>query len=1171
MPVGENAESRARDAINAQDPKAGQEMQQVQALQSSIQEIQGERTNNLQAARMGAEGDARENAAMLQAAELGMLGGAAGGMGATIENVTPVQQTSPTTQALLSKYGVGKPKNQRVSTRNVQVTPQKITINNNTTNNTTNNVAIPPANVGGPVQGRTLAIKQQPDQGQARFKTWISNAFARQNQAAQQREKEYQRREWSLSRTTGKLMKKLQELGTTISERMDPRKMASSVGGHIKTLLFLFGTTFLAANWKRVIRIGANIERFFFGEPDPKNPDGKRGEPGFKTLIKDIFGAKEGETVGEAIRKFFWNPADKEGKGSGVLNLLFDAVKTWFQNGANAVKAIPFPDISAWKIGDSIKALANYLGNVFTVMMSGGSEGLKKVFDKETAKATKGSVANRDEDVMATTQQAYVDGKTVDVISGDRGIIMAATANKDTLAADGAYIAQSFKEGGNAGIGGAKISAQDLDKKGNLVNDAGASIRQSRALYALNQDNKGFHSAEILASLGRLEKVSKENKDNGGTPVDISFLQSYLTPAEIEQLKKDGKLQKVRYASSIVNRSTDEENARALLDMQEAFGSAAQTYAAGHVKNFLGRKTGAKLLGAGVGTIIGYGAGMLLCMLPGGAALGIPIMMGSTLAGGMVGAKIADVLTTPEFEALINWKKADGKAEKIKNIKKRYKLKEISEEEYNKKYKDGKAWDSRAATYYKATPEVFEKIRRKLGINSFDYTDTHALNTIQTHQAAHYLQRTGKNEISKDIKDDIDFSMLDKINALKQDEDEAWNDLKIKRENSRASEGINNIKKRVSPIVSGVKNYFSDEHEPDNKKYPPISKDNQDFVNKMRAAYSKVLEEKGIDTKYTDGLVAQAALESSWGKSQSGKNNLGGITVSKANLDSVPHTWRKTFEYIDGKKVSMTRPFRDFDSLEDYANYHVSLLNSEFKNKYDAFSGDSLNDFVNRIVKGGYATAPNYGNILANTIKTVQRYPVENTAEEGQQEGSGEEQPSIVEPDASRVYIAENTSEPKITENGIEYRGQTYNPEFAQNIGAFDYKTGKFRWDQVGSGGALDMAQNDVPVITPDSSKPTTSGTSGGSSSGVSYTERAAKDVSGTSNSNANLELLITSTNTKLDKLTNLLAQASDQQVQATLTIAQGLGNMSVTVNNQPSSLQPTQQYTVPTYWGSNG
>ena len=255
---------------------------------------------------MGAEGDARENQAMLQAAELGMLGAAGGAM--AVENATPVQQTSPQTQAILSKYGVGKPRNQTTTSRSVQQTPTKITINNNTTNNTTNNVAVPAANIGGPVQGRTLAIKQQPDPGQARFKTWISNAFARQNQAAAQREKEYQRREWSLSRTTGKLMKKLQELGTTISERMDPRRMASSVGGHLKTLLFLFGTMFLAKNWEKVLEIGKNIEYFFLGAPGEGEGGKGRGKSTLsKTLIKLFGGNPEDKkaTVGTAFRDIF--------------------------------------------------------------------------------------------------------------------------------------------------------------------------------------------------------------------------------------------------------------------------------------------------------------------------------------------------------------------------------------------------------------------------------------------------------------------------------------------------------------------------------------------------------------------------------------------------------------------------------------------------------------------------------------------------------------------------------------------------------------------------------------------------------------------------------------------------------------------------------------------------
>lgn len=47
----------------------------------------------------------------------------------------------------------------------------------------------------------------------------------------------------------------------------------------------------------------------------------------------------------------------------------------------------------------------------------------------------------------------------------------------------------------------------------------------------------------------------------------------------------------------------------------------------------------------------------------------------------------------------------------------------------------------------------------------------------------------------------------------------------------------------------------------------------------MKPIYESILTSKGIDKSYADYLVAQAALESNWGKSQSGKNNLSGIKL----------------------------------------------------------------------------------------------------------------------------------------------------------------------------------------------------------------------------------------------------------------------------------------------------
>lgn len=62
--------------------------------------------------------------------------------------------------------------------------------------------------------------------------------------------------------------------------------------------------------------------------------------------------------------------------------------------------------------------------------------------------------------------------------------------------------------------------------------------------------------------------------------------------------------------------------------------------------------------------------------------------------------------------------------------------------------------------------------------------------------------------------------------------------------------------------------------------------------------------------------------------------------------------------------------FRDFKDINDYANYHVSLLNNK---RYQAFSGG---DFIDRVVKGGYATDPNYKRALSNVYNQIAKAQV---------------------------------------------------------------------------------------------------------------------------------------------------------------------------------------------------
>ena len=161
--------------------------------------------------------------------------------------------------------------------------------------------------------------------------------------------------------------------------------------------------------------------------------------------------------------------------------------------------------------------------------------------------------------------------------------------------------------------------------------------------------------------------------------------------------------------------------------------------------------------------------------------------------------------------------------------------------------------------------------------------------------------------------------------------------------------------KESFPLTKGIYNFGIPKTKTTDKTSFTTS---SEFVSTMRDTFKKKLEEKGLSSDYADSLVAQAALESAWGKSTSGKHNYGGIKGKG--------TTRRTREVINGKSTYINDSFRDFNSLDEYANYQVNLLNGP---RYKAFNGD----FISRVVKGGYATDPNYKNIFNSVLKRVKR------------------------------------------------------------------------------------------------------------------------------------------------------------------------------------------------------
>lgn len=149
----------------------------------------------------------------------------------------------------------------------------------------------------------------------------------------------------------------------------------------------------------------------------------------------------------------------------------------------------------------------------------------------------------------------------------------------------------------------------------------------------------------------------------------------------------------------------------------------------------------------------------------------------------------------------------------------------------------------------------------------------------------------------------------------------------------------------------------------------------KDFKDTMLPIYERLLKSKGLNPAFAKSLVAQDGLESAWGSKPAGSYNFGGIKGKG--------TTKRTREVINGKDVYINNQFRNFKSLEDYANFKIDLLNNK---RYNAFSGD-IKEFANRVHRGGYATDPRYANILNQVIASAKHGGVLKFQQGGIQEG----------------------------------------------------------------------------------------------------------------------------------------------------------------------------------------
>ncbi len=147
------------------------------------------------------------------------------------------------------------------------------------------------------------------------------------------------------------------------------------------------------------------------------------------------------------------------------------------------------------------------------------------------------------------------------------------------------------------------------------------------------------------------------------------------------------------------------------------------------------------------------------------------------------------------------------------------------------------------------------------------------------------------------------------------------------------------------------------------------------FVNTMLPMARDAAARIGVDPRY---LVAQAALETGWGKSVmrqqdgSSSHNLFGI---KAGTSWQGNSARAiTSEFRNGQMVKETAEFRSYDSYKDSFHDLVTLLQTNNRYQDVVKSADNPEQFVRELQKAGYATDPDYASKISQIAKQMTSY-----------------------------------------------------------------------------------------------------------------------------------------------------------------------------------------------------
>ena len=307
----------------------------MMAAQGELSSLNAARAQNSQAEQAFLQQQQAANAVMMQAAQIGTSGGLGQQVGAM----------NPQTQALLAQYGINGVAPQPGKTTSINKTTQSggnIKIENNTTTNNDIKIVNPPSQGGG-------------DGGnQAKFQTWLSNSFAKQNQEYEVQRRAFAKRDRDLEKQSNKMMRELEKSTSTLGEKLNPKTWAIEQTSQLKTVM----TVLLLTVGPTLVKPIVDAFQSIFGGGDRNN------DPIFIKNLKESLGIEEGKTLIGGITELV----------SNQIAIWQDKLEVKFQERAKLVKTLEKPKKSiVW----DTDGWMSYIGNVMTTIF-GGVEGAKK-------------------------------------------------------------------------------------------------------------------------------------------------------------------------------------------------------------------------------------------------------------------------------------------------------------------------------------------------------------------------------------------------------------------------------------------------------------------------------------------------------------------------------------------------------------------------------------------------------------------------------------------------------------------------------------------------------------------------------------------------------------------------------------------------------------------------